>query len=349
MNDALPTWAERLGISSAAAELYASSDVVDLHIDSFIWQRLAGYDLTRRHGAGLLAGRLFRQVDFPRLLDAHVTGGTWVITTNPLWPRAKQAKLLSRNFEALKGTFEACGDHFAVVGNVKEYFAARDLGKHGAFIGIQGGTPVADWDLLDRIAPQLLRVTLVHLSSSFLGDTSSPLALGGDSGLTPFGRELVKRLNAARVFVDLAHVSRRGFFDALREHDPQQPFLVTHTGVRGVHDHWRNLDDEQIRAVAASGGTIGILFHTPFLGSNWRRGSASRIVDHMAHIIAVAGEDFVSLGSDWDGFIITPRDMPTCSELPRLVQLMLDRGWSEQRVQKILGKNFLRVVQALRG
>jgi membrane dipeptidase len=63
----------------------------------------------------------------------------------------------------------------------------------------------------------------------------------------------------------------------------------------------------------------------------------------------VVGEDFASLGSDWDGAIVTPRDMPTCLELPRLVQIMLDRGWSETRIQKILGGNFLRTLRHLRG
>ena len=70
---------------------------------------------------------------------------------------------------------------------------------------------------------------------------------------------------------------------------------------------------------------------------------------HLAHIVDTVGEDYASLGSDWDGMIVTPRDMPTCMETPRLVQHMLDRGWSDTRIQKVLGGNFLRVVAALRG
>ena len=76
----------------------------------------------------------------------------------------------------------------------------------------------------------------------------------GDQGLTDRGREYVRRLNDARVFVDLAHVSREGFFDAVAVHDRSQPLIVTHTGVAGVHPHWRNLDDEQLRAIADTGG-----------------------------------------------------------------------------------------------
>ena len=91
------------------------------------------------------------------------------------------------------------------------------------------------------------------------------------------------------------------------------------------------------------------MYQSSFLGDRYWGGSASRIVDHLEHIANAVGEDHASLGSDWDGAIITPRDMPTCLELPRLVQLMLDRGWTDTRIRKILGGNFLRVVAALRG
>jgi membrane dipeptidase len=116
-----------------------------------------------------------------------------------------------------------------------------------------------------------------------------------------------------------------------------------------VHEHWRNLDDEQIRAVAETGGTIGVMYQSSFLGDAYWGGRAVRIVDHLEHIIKVAGEDFASLGSDWDGAIITPRDLPTCLELPRLVQLMLDRGWSHDRIHKVMGANWLRALSHLRG
>jgi membrane dipeptidase len=78
-------------------------------------------------------------------------------------------------------------------------------------------------------------------------------------------------------------------------------------------------------------------------------GRCAAIVDHMQHIIDTVGDDHVSLGSDWDGAIITPRDMPTCLELPKLVQVMLDRNFSTDRIRKILGGNFLRVLRHLRG
>src|SRR5687768_6617404 len=76
-------WAKSLGISRAAIDLYLASDVIDLHIDSFIWTRVFGYDLTKRHDDGLLRASFYSQVDFPRILEAQITGATWIITTNP--------------------------------------------------------------------------------------------------------------------------------------------------------------------------------------------------------------------------------------------------------------------------
>ena len=344
------TWADELGISHEAVELYLESDVIDLHIDSYIWTRVFGYDLAARHDRGLLSASFYSQVDFPRILEARVTGATWVITTNPFKVASERETSFKENIVELLDIFSRVPEQFEVEKSTAGYRAARAAGKHGAFIGIQGGNALdASPEAVRALADgTILRVTLVHLTASSLGSTSSPLG-GGDAGLTDKGREYVQRLNADRVFVDLAHVSRKGFWDAVAVHDKTQPLLVTHTGVCGVHDHWRNLDDDQIRAVADSGGTIGVMYEATFLGDSKWGGRAERIVDHLDHIVKVAGEDHASLGSDWDGAIVTPRDMPTCLELPKLVDIMLRRGYTPARVEKILGANFLRVVEALRG
>jgi len=89
------------------------------------------------------------------------------------------------------------------------------------------------------------------------------------------------------------------------------------------------------------------MYQTSFLGKGYGV-HAEAVVDHLAHIVDTVGEDHASLGSDWDGAIITPRDMATCLELPLLVEIMLQRRWSPERVRKILGGNFLRALQALR-
>jgi membrane dipeptidase len=346
-------WARALGVSLEAIEIYLASEVIDLHIDSFIWKRLFGYDLHARHGHGLFGARFYSQVDLPRIREAQIGGATWIITTNPFRTGEDRRDTFGANVRQLRDELAKASADVAVVRNAREYRAARAEGKHGAFIGIQGGNALDhDARALDIIPDDLvLRITLVHLSSSRIGTTSSPLAhaTGGDEGLSDFGKDFVKALNARKIFVDLAHIGRRGFFDAVAVHDKSQPLLVTHTGIDAVHQHWRNLTDPQLRAIADTGGTIGVMYQSSFLGDGPWNGKAISIVDHLAYIVRTVGDDFASLGSDWDGAIVPPRDMPTCLELPRLVQLMLDRGWQAERIQKILGGNFLRVVEALRG
>jgi membrane dipeptidase len=342
---------ERLGISLAAAELFGSSEVIDLHIDSFIWVRLLGYRLDERHGPGTLRARYYRQVDLPRLRQVGVGGATWVITTNPLRSASGRRRALTRNLKHLEALLSADASDVAVVTNHSSYLEARAKGLHAAFLGLQGGNAVDEGpDALLELAPQrVLRVTLVHLYSSRWGTSSAPLSNLHRESLTAPAKDAVAWLNQERIFVDLAHISRAGFFAGLDVHDPSVPPIVTHTGVCGRHAHWRNLDDAQIRAIADRGGVVGIMYHGAYLDGAWGRGSLRAIVDHIEHVIAVAGEHVVALGSDWDGLITTPTDMPTCLELPRLVQEMLDRRWTPTRIQNVLGLNFLRCLRDLRG
>ncbi|MGE0398656.1 MAG: dipeptidase [Kofleriaceae bacterium] len=341
-------WAKELGISREAVELYLASDVIDLHIDSFIWSRIFGYDLTKRHGRGVFGARFYSQCDLPRLREARITGGIWVITTNPLRSPRGRAEAFTKNLDKLTEILESVPDDVQIVKTTPEYHAAVAAGKHAAWIGIQGGNALDDHGALDRLDDRIVRVTLVHLSNSALGTTSSPLA-GTDNGISDDGRAYVEALDAKRIFVDLAHISKKGFWEAASVHDKSLPLICTHTGVDGVFEHWRNLDDDQLRAIADTGGTIGVMYESSFLGPSRRNGKGEWVADHLMHIVKTVGEDHASLGSDWDGAIITPRDLQTCLDLPRLVDMLLRRGLSTTAVQKILGQNFLRSLSLLRG
>ncbi len=341
-------WAKQLGISKEAVDLYLASEVIDLHVDSFIWTRVAGYDLRKRHGRGLFGGRFYSQVDLPRMLEAQLAGAMWSITTNPYRGAHARAQTFSDNLQTLRAIFAKVPDQACIVRDHAEYRAARARGQHAVFVAIQGGSALdVSLDALERLEDTIVRVTVVHLTRSALGSSSAPLRK--DGGLSAHGKAYVEALNARRVFVDLAHIGRRGFFDAVEVHDPTQPLIVTHTGVSGVRPSWRNLDDEQLRAVAATGGVVGVVYHGQYLsGSYVTGGPASAIVDHLEHIVRTVGPDVPALGSDWDGLIIPPRDMRTCLELPRLVQRMLDRKFSDELVKNILGRNFLRALSHLR-
>ncbi|HEX3393053.1 MAG TPA: membrane dipeptidase [Acidimicrobiales bacterium] len=341
-------WARRLGISREAVELYAASEVVDAHVESFVWTRLIGYDLGHRHGAGLLGGCFYSQADLPRMVEAGLGAAVLSVATNPLRRRSSRTATLLRNLARLQAAVERQGDTATVVTDIAGYRRARAAGRLAVFVGLQGGNALGFPGDVDRLPPGLVsRVTLVHLTASSVGSPSAPSTRPG-RGLTGEGRELVQALNGARILVDLAHIGVRGFWDALAVHDRTQPAIVSHTGVRAVHDLWRNVDDDQIRAIADLGGVVGIMFHAGFLGEPFWAGRAEAVVAHIDHVINVAGEDAVAIGSDFDGLIVPPADLRTVSGLPVLAQHMLDRGFSAERVGKVLGANYLGVMSRIR-
>ena len=342
-------WAGALKISRDSINLYLSSDVIDLHIDSFIWTRIFGYQLQLRHTRGLLAARYCRQVDIPRIRDAQITGATWVITTNP-WRSAKgRAKAFARNREKLTAILASAHNDVCIVRTLTEYAAARTANRHAAFVGIQGGNALEDpasWELLND--QTVLRVTLVHLTNSALGCTSSPLNWGRDRGLSKLGREFIEYLNYQKVLVDLAHASEQTFWDAVTLHDRSLPFIVSHTGMSSVYNHWRNLTDNQLRAVADTGGVVGVFFHGPYLGGGPFGGRVREVAKHIVHAVRKIGAEHVALGSDWDGMIATPLDMPTCLELPILVQALQNEKLTDDQIQLVLGGSFLRLLRIIR-
>ena len=332
-------------------------------MESFIWTRVLGYDLAAAHGPGLLGGRFWSQADLPRMADAGLTGVVLSIATNPFRRRARRTPTLAANLDRLRAFVESHPDELALVSDLEGYRRARASGRLACFLAVQGGNALASADDLDRLPRGLLsRVTLVHLTPSEVGTPSAATAFGPRrpatafwprrpaprGGLTSLGAALVEACNGRRVLVDLAHISRRGFWDALAVHDPSLPVIVSHTGVRGVHDVWRNIDDDQIRAVADRGGVVGVMFHSAFLGDPFWRGSADAIVRHVEHVVRVGGEGAAAIGSDFDGLIVPPRDLSTVSQLPVLAQRMLDRRFTPELVGKVLGANYLRVVGEMR-
>jgi membrane dipeptidase len=343
--------AESLGCSTDAVRLVRSYEIVDLHVDTFIPPRLWGYDPLERHGGGPLGRFFFGHLDVPRMEDGGLGGAMWSITTNPFRGIAARWRAFQRNLAALRALIDRSRGRLREVRTLAAYREARASGAHACLLAIQGlnaleGAPGGVLSLPDD---GVVRATLVHLTNAVYGATSSPLgAARRAKGLTPAGRDALAQLNARRIFVDLAHAHERTFWDVVAAHDRTQPLIVTHTGVAGVRPHWRNLTDAQIKAVAETGGTIGIIFAARFLRRPGGPRDAGMIVEHITHVMRVAGEDFVSLGSDFDGAITPPPDLASADRYPVLVQHLLEQGVTERQIEKILGGNFLRAFGLLR-
>ena len=135
-----------------------------------------------------------------------------------------------------------------------------------------------------------------------------------------------------------AEFNRRGFLDACAV--ATRPPIVSHTGVLGAFDHWRNIDDAQLRAVADRGGVVGVIFCPRYVGGD----GLEPVVQHMKHILDVVGEDAPALGSDWDGFIVPTRELCDPRGLPLLTDALLAAGIPERTIGKILRGNVMRVL-----
>jgi membrane dipeptidase len=163
-----------------------------------------------------------------------------------------------------------------------------------------------------------------------------------DQGLTDGGRALVTACNRHGLLIDIAHASPRTFWDL--EGASTTPVFTSHSGASGVYRHRRNLDDDQIQAIARKGGVVGVIFVAAYLGNPFS--PIAHIADHIEHVVKVGGEDCVALGSDYDGFAPLARGMRDAADLPRLTQVLWDRGWRAPALRKLLGENALRYFSA---
>jgi microsomal dipeptidase-like Zn-dependent dipeptidase len=343
-------------VSERARALHAASLVVDMHADSL----LAGRDLLRRSRVG--------HVDLPRLREGGVglqffTAATVVpfglnIDRNEsdaldlltllglaqLSPFAWRGPLGRAELQAERLEETIAGAEGALVpvrtrAELDALLAARAQGGGpiGALLGIEGAHALeGELANLEVVFDRGFRmIGLTHFFDNEFAGSAHGVQKGG---LTAAGRELVRRMEQRGVLVDLAHVSAPAVAEVLAL--ATRPTVVSHGGVAGTCPSARTLTDDQVRGIAAGGGVIGIgYWETAVCGREPRH-----VVAAMRHVIALVGDDHVGLGSDYDGATTVGFDT---SQLAVLTQQMLDEGFTEARIRKILGENVLRVLRAV--
>ena len=326
-----------------AQEFHAGIHVLDLHADTAKLMDKLGYDLSVRHERPLPSMlNMFGHVDLPRLREGGVAGQFFSFWTVPKPERGCTRGVMTQ-LDALDTAMAKHPTDLAWTRTGADVREAKARGQIAALGGIEGGQALEG--RLDTIEPFARRgvryLGLLHFSQNAIGRPAKGRGADPAEGLTAFGRDVVRECERCGVIVDLAHVNRRGFFDALEL--ATLPPMVSHTGVLGVHEHWRNIDDAQIRAVADKGGCVGVIFAKKYLGSS----SIEAVVDHLLHVIDVAGEDVPSLGSDFDGAVVPPDGLEDVAQLPNLTVALAARGVQPRVLEKILGGNVLRVLDAV--
>jgi membrane dipeptidase len=167
-------------------------------------------------------------------------------------------------------------------------------------------------------------------------------------GLTEFGVRLVQEMNRLGMVVDIAHLAPAGVRDVFEI--SQAPVVASHANAHALCPVPRNLTDEQLVHVAAAGGVVGAVYVPSFITDGEEPATIDTLLDHIDHMVKVAGLDHVGLGSDFDGFYGTPPvGLEDVSCVPNITAKLLERGYSSEDVQKILGQNWLRVLRQVTG
>jgi membrane dipeptidase len=340
-------------ISDRGRAVHAGLDVVDLHADSLLW----GRDLTVRGSQG--------QVDIPRLIEGNVAiqvlaasthaprhlnieandgrsddvtllaiGGGWPPAT---WrSRLARAVFLADRAASLEARSEGRFRVLRTAADLAAYRSGRalDRAQTAGVLAIEGAHAL-DGDAANvQVAfdAGFRMMSPSHFYDNEFGGSAHGLVKGG---LTAAGRDMIERMEALGMIVDVAHASAATIDDVLAM--ASRPLVASHTGVRGVADNARNLSDEHLRGIAATGGLVGIGFWDTASGGD----DVAAIARSIAYAVDVAGVEHVGLGSDFDGAVTVPFD---ASGMALITDALLAGGLDESAIRAVMGGNALRVL-----
>ena len=263
-------------------------------------------------------------------------------------PSRPNLKPVFKNLEKIMASIKSSGGTMVVT--TDELIKAKKEGLLAFILALEGGNALGDdMDNLDALYSQGVRsVTLVHFGDNALG-TVETSALdywkNGDRkkqtrGLTPLGETAVRRMNSLGMIIDLAHADRETIQDVARLSN--RPVIASHTGARALSDFKRYIYDEEIKAIASTGGLIGLW---PFFF--WGKGmpDVGSFIDHARHIHKLVGEDHLAIGTDAHGIPGFMRGYYGTADALVLTQALFEAGFKEVQVRKILGLNFARVLR----
>ncbi len=220
----------------------------------------------------------------------------------------------------------------------------QQAGRIASLIGVEGGHAIENSLSALRSFYELgvRYLTLTHSRTIDWADSGTDTPRHG--GLSPFGEEVIREMNRLGMFVDLSHTSPETMRDAIRV--SEAPIIFSHSSVRAVTDHPRNVPDDVLRELPRNGGVIMITFVPSFVSST---GSATLndVADHIDHAREVAGVDHVGIGGDFDGISTVPMGLEDVSTYPALFAELIRRGYTQDELRKIAGLNLLRAMKEM--
>ena len=341
-------------VRADAARLHATLQIADLHGDTLLWKR----DLLDKADRG--------QIDLPRLETGNValqvfssvsktpkgqnydsnsadTDNITLLAMAQLQPINTWFSIFERSMyhgRKLKSAADSSQGRLMLIrkpADIDRLLAARASGQQvtGALYSVEGlqnlEGKAENLDLLYGVGMRM--AGLVHFFDNELGGSMHGERKGG---LTPFGRKMIRAMEAKGIIVDIAHSSHTSVADILKM--ARRPVVSSHGGVQAVCGVNRNLSDTEIRAVAATGGIIGIGYWDGALCST----DPVKIAQSIKHVRDLVGIAHVALGSDFDGAVTTRFDT---SQIVQVTQALIDIGMTETEIRSVMGGNALRIIK----
>jgi len=297
----------------------------------------------------------------------------------------------NQQMDSLDAVVKRNPDKIVKVANTKELLEAVKQNRIAAMFGVEGGHTIEnDLEKLEVFYNRGARyMTLTWNNSTEWASSAFDETFTEDlqhKGLTDFGKQIVHKMNQLGMIVDISHVGIQTFWDVINT--TTKPIMASHSSVYALCKHQRNLNDDQIKAIAKNGGVIQVNFHPGFIDpifeekekaffenhkvefdsliktgmdewnvidtlyhkyaeeANKMRPPLSMLIDHIDYIAKLVGVDYVGIGSDFDGINLTPQQLDDVTTYPLITKALIDRGYTPQDINKILGQNFLRVLNA---
>jgi membrane dipeptidase len=374
-----------VSFSQSSNKLHYKATLVDTHNDILSAAMMEGKDISHRIKEG--------HSDLDRWKEGGLDVQFFSVWTDKV-PRNKEGffKDATQEIDSLDKLVRNNPGRIILARTYKEVTKGIDENKLVALIGVEGGHMIED-DLgkLQELYDRGMRyMTLTWNNSTLWASSAMDETLHPDSlqhkGLNDFGKQVVRRMNELGIIVDLSHTGEQTFYDAIAT--STKPVLLSHSSVWNICPVFRNVKDNQIKAVAKNGGVICINFFSGFIDSNfakkmnelegtkgkqikdslqqfydaaklneiWRqrfsaeldplRPTLAQLVDHIDYIVKLVGDDYVGIGSDFDGVSSLPVGLDDVTTYPKITEELVKRGYSKKSIRKILGGNVMRVMKA---
>jgi membrane dipeptidase len=366
-------------LTDEALRIHGEAIVIDGHND-LPWQFREKEDLSFTY-IDINRPQKDLHTDIPRLRKGGLGAQFWsaFVPSSTIKDGSAVRKTLEQ-IDVIHRLVRTYPDTFAMAYTADDIVRIHKEGKIASLIGVEGGHSIDNSLGVLRMlyALGVRYMTLTHSENVAWADSATDKPK--NHGLSPFGEQVVLEMNRLGMLVDISHVSAETMKHALRV--TRAPVIASHSSAYALAQHPRNVPDDVLELVKKNGGVIMVNFYSGFIVPEsaratremfqvardlqarfpreqdfrtalrqWTkehpipRGSVHDVVDHIEHIIQVAGVDHVGLGSDFDGISTVPRQLEDVSCYPYITQELLNRGHSKEEIIKVLGGNLLRVLR----